>query len=99
MRSVRLILVIAIVVGIGFNPTPGLGQQVEPREVVARDPQQLRAVIRTLRAGMTLKIAPGEYPGGLHVEGIEGLTIEGLDPNDPPTFVGGPNAWQFSRCA
>jgi hypothetical protein len=100
MRSESLILVVAIVVGMSFDATTGLGQRVEPRdEVVVRDPQELRSVVRTLRAGMTLKIAPGEYPGGLHVEGIEGLTIEGLDPDDPPTFVGGDNAWQFSRCA
>ncbi len=29
---------------------------------------------------------------------VERLTIEALDPNQPPHFKGSANAWQFSRC-
>jgi len=51
-----------------------------------------------LEAGTTLRIAPGRYRGGLAVRGIEHLVVEGADPERPPEFVGGANAWQFSRC-
>lgn len=33
------------------------------------------------------------------LKGIEKLTIEAAHPAKPPLFVGGANAWQFSRCA
>src|SRR6187431_1192892 len=68
-------------------------------EVTVRDAGELQKALRELKPGMTLKIAPGEYPGGHSVEGIERLTIEGADAKQPPHFKGGGNAWQFSRCA
>lgn len=61
-------------------------------------PEELRAALPKLAEGDTLKIAPGEYPGGHHVGGIAELTITALDPEHPPVFVGGGNAWHFSRC-
>lgn len=69
-------------------------------EIIVRDPQELAAALRALpRAEPTrLRIAPGEYPGGHHVDGVAGLTVEALDPKNPPHFRGGANAWQFSRC-
>jgi hypothetical protein len=68
-------------------------------EVVVRDADSLRAALHDLKPGTTLKIAPGDYPGGHHVSGIEKLTIEALDAKNPPHFKGGANGWQFSRCA
>ncbi len=69
-------------------------------EVIVRNTQELAASLRTL--SMTektrLRIAPGTYPGGHHVSGITDLTIEALDPKNPPHFQGGANAWQFSQC-
>ncbi|MDP1589613.1 MAG: right-handed parallel beta-helix repeat-containing protein [Prosthecobacter sp.] len=67
-------------------------------EIIARDADSLRAALRDLKPGTTLKIAPGDYPGGHHVSGVEKLTIEALDPKQPPHFKGGGNAWHFSRC-
>lgn len=67
-------------------------------DVVVRDAGELRAALRDLKPGTTLKIAPGEYPGGHHVSAVERLTIEALDPKHPPHFQGGTNGWQFSRC-
>lgn len=67
-------------------------------EVVVRDVESLRAAIRELQPGTTLKIAPGDYPGGHYVSGVERLTIEALDPENWPHFRGGGNAWHFSRC-
>lgn len=59
---------------------------------------ELRDALPRLAAGDTLRIAPGEYPGGHHLSGIGKLTITALDPENPPVFVGGGNAWHFSRC-
>lgn len=69
-------------------------------EIIVRGPQELAAALRALpRAEPTrLRIAAGDYPGGHHVEGVAGLTVEALDPKNPPHFRGGANAWQFSRC-
>ncbi len=68
-------------------------------EIIVRDADSLRAALRNLKAGTVLKIAPGEYPGGHLVSDIEKLTIEALDPKQPPVFKGGKTGWQFSRCA
>ncbi len=67
-------------------------------EIIVRDANSLRAALRDLKPATTLKIAPGDYPGGHHVSSIEKLTIEALDPKNPPHFKGGANAWHFSRC-
>ena len=69
-------------------------------EVIVRDAQELAASLRTLsRTEPTrIQIAPGTYPGGHHVTGVKDLTIEALDPKNPPLFQGGANAWQFSQC-
>lgn len=66
--------------------------------VTVRDDGELTVVLRKLTPGMTLMIAPGEYQGGHSVHGVESLTVEALDPKNPPHFKGGANAWHFSRC-
>jgi len=63
-----------------------------------RSPGELRAALPNLAEGDRLLIGPGDYPGGHHLEGIAKLTITALDPENPPVFVGGSNAWHFSRC-
>ncbi|MFM2199322.1 MAG: hypothetical protein RLZZ505_2754, partial [Verrucomicrobiota bacterium] len=60
--------------------------------------EELREALVKLQAGTTLKIAPGEYRGGLAVRGVERLVVDASNPERPPVFVGGANAWQFSRC-
>jgi len=67
-------------------------------EIIVRDAASLRAALRDLKSGTTLKISPGEYPGGHTVSGIERLTIEALDPRQPPVFKGGQTGFHFSRC-
>jgi len=67
-------------------------------EIIIRSPEDLRSVLHQLKPGTTLKIAPGEYPGGHHLVGVKKLTIEALDPKQPPLFKGGTNGWHFSRC-
>ena len=75
-----------------------LGSFAAADEIIVRDAGSLRAALRDLKTGTSLTLAPGDYPGGHHVSGIEKLTIEALDAKNPPHFKGGGNAWQFSRC-
>jgi hypothetical protein len=67
-------------------------------EVTVSSPAELRAALPALGDGDTLRIAPGEYPGGHQVAGRTGLTVTAADPTRPPLFVGGGEAWHFSRC-
>jgi hypothetical protein len=66
--------------------------------IVIKDPATLRATLADLKPHATLQIAPGDYTGGHHITGIEHLTLEALDKNNPPRFIGGNTAFQFSRC-
>jgi polygalacturonase len=67
-------------------------------EIIVRDTESLRSALRGLKPGTTLKVSPGEYSGGHTVSGIEKLTIEALDPKQPPLFKGGKTGFHFSRC-
>ena len=67
-------------------------------EIVVRNPGELQHALRSLKSGDTLKIAPGDYPGGQFVEKIGKLTIEALDPGNPPHFKGGTEGWHLVRC-
>jgi len=61
-------------------------------------PAGLSAALRGLKAGDTVKLAPGDYPTGNFVTGIANLTIEARDSANPPHFKGGKEGWHFSRC-
>lgn len=65
--------------------------------VVATD-AELEAAVGRLRAGDTLMIQPGNYRGGWSVEGVEKLNVRAAVAEKPPVFVGGNQAWHFSRC-
>lgn len=67
-------------------------------EVVVKTPDELAAALKGIRPNSTLKIGPGEYQGGNTVTNLSGVTIEALDPQSPPVFRGGNQAWHFSRC-
>lgn len=69
-----------------------------PPVVTVRNAAELKTALVALRTGSTLRIAPGEYPGGNFVRGVAKLTVEALDPKQPPIFQGGTEAWHFSRC-
>ncbi len=75
-----------------------LGSLAAADVIIVRDGVSLRTALRGLKPDTTLKIAPGDYPGGHHVSGVEKLTVAALDPENPPHFRGGANAWHFSRC-
>lgn len=75
-----------------------LGTLVQAEPLIIRGAAALKAAVSGLKAGTVLKIAPGDYPGGWHVTGVENLTIEALDAQSPPHFKGAANGWQFSKC-
>jgi len=67
-------------------------------DITISDAAALKSTLRDLKPGTVLKIAPGDYSGGHHFSGIDDLTLEALDPKQPPHFKGGNSALQFSRC-
>lgn len=71
---------------------------LQAQTIVVRTPDELRTSLPSLQNGARLKIGPGEYPGNLSVRHVENLTVEALDPQNPPLFKGGGSAWHFSRC-
>ncbi|RYD29664.1 MAG: hypothetical protein EOP86_21325 [Verrucomicrobiaceae bacterium] len=66
--------------------------------VTVRNTEELRSALPGLKSGTVLKIASGDYPGGHWVSNVSNLTVEALDPAQPPHFKGGEQAWHFSRC-
>ncbi|MGC3968479.1 MAG: right-handed parallel beta-helix repeat-containing protein [Pirellulales bacterium] len=74
------------------------GGTLRAAEHTVQNAQELRAALSSLEHGDTVKIAPGTYPGGNHVNGVAKLTVEALDPENPPVFEGGLTGWQFSEC-
>lgn len=75
-----------------------LGTLTQAEPLIIREAAALKAAMSGLKAGTVMKIAPGDYPGGWHINGVENLTIEALDPQSPPHFKGAGNGWQFSKC-
>lgn len=71
---------------------------VHAEVVSVRDAAGLRQALSQLAAGTTLRLAPGDYPGGQAVKDVENLTVEAADPERPPHFIGGSYAWHFSGC-
>ncbi len=67
--------------------------------VVVRTAAELKEALRAPVPGTTIRIGPGEFPGGWMVSGVAGLTVEALDAKARPVFRGGRGAWQFSQCA
>src|SRR5688572_270454 len=66
-------------------------------DVTVRDLAPLRAALGRLKPRTRLKIGPGQYPGGQYVGGVDRVTVEALDPKNPPVFTGGGVGWQFSN--
>lgn len=67
--------------------------------VHVRDAASLKTALSKLTPETTLRISPGEYPGGHEVRDVANLTIEAADPDKPPHFKGGSFAWHFSNCS
>jgi hypothetical protein len=55
---------------------------------------ELRAALRDVKPGTTIRIAPGKYAGGVYASGMAGtadqpIVIEAADPKNCPVFDGG----------
>jgi len=62
---------------------------------------ELRQALNGARPGHIIRIAPGRYSGGHSVAGLKGtaeapIRITAANPEDPPIFEGGGNAFHFS---
>lgn len=73
----------------------------EPNRTVA-DSRQLREALAQARPGETIRIAPGEYPGGITGRELRGapgnpIILRGSDPSHPPVFRGGTTGLHLSR--
>ncbi|MFO0893090.1 MAG: right-handed parallel beta-helix repeat-containing protein [Isosphaeraceae bacterium] len=70
----------------------------------AANPEQLRAALARVKAGETILIASGRYPGGFFVRGLRGrpgepIVLRAADPDHPPIFEGSTGAFQLSGVA
>ncbi len=70
----------------------------------ATDDASLRAALGKAGPGTRIAIAAGRYRPGVYVSNLQGtaeepIVIEGADPDDPPRFEGGSEAWHLSDCA
>lgn len=73
----------------------------DPGAVIVRDEAQLRNAIAELKPGSIVRIAPGNYQPGLSARDVRGtaqkpVLIEALDPENPPVFEGGNEAWHLT---
>ena len=67
--------------------------------ITVQSTEQLRAALRNVKAGQTIRIAPGEYDGSVHAENLRGTTEKPIviagDAQNPPLFKGG-GGWHIS---
>jgi len=64
---------------------------------------QLRSATQGLKPGEVLLIAPGDYAGGIYAGGVCGtegapIIIRGAEPDNPPVFTGGSQAFHLADC-
>ncbi|HLB74893.1 MAG TPA: right-handed parallel beta-helix repeat-containing protein, partial [Sedimentisphaerales bacterium] len=77
---------------------------LEADDISIDNSSQLRTAITKLKPGDTLLIAPGDYAGGIYLADTSGtkdapITIHGADPNNPPLFAGGSQAFHLADCS
>lgn len=89
----KLFLPLLVLFMAGFAPVMHAA-----KVVVVRTPVELKEALRAPASGTTIRIGPGEFPGGWMVSGVAELTVEALDAKARPVFRGGRGAWQFSQC-
>lgn len=73
------------------------------QDVVVSSRNELIKAASHSTPGTTIRIAPGTYPGGIHVLNLRGtrakpITITALKPDDWPLFEGGQSGLHFSKC-
>ena len=73
-----------------------------PETIQVNTTAQVHYAITNAKPGQTIKIAPGNYQGGMLFQNLHGtensfITITAQDPDNPPKFRGGGSALQFSQ--
>jgi hypothetical protein len=73
-------------------------------DVDVKDDAGLRRAIAEARPGTTIRVAPGDYAGGVYARDLHGaagepIVIRAADPAHPPAFRGGSFAFQISRAS
>ncbi len=73
-----------------------------PEEYMAKNRSELQTALQKLQPGDVLKIAAGNYEGGVWISGLNGtesqpISIQGADPNNPPIFEGGGSGIQITQ--
>ena len=71
-------------------------------QTTVRTVPELRDAVAKAAPGAVIRIAAGEYPGGLYLENVRGakgrpVVIAGADPKRPPVFKGGNDGIHFSN--
>lgn len=98
MRRRVLLGLVAVAVQVAAAGRVGAAAAAaEPRRVLRAGPADYRPLLRRLRAGDTLRLAPGLYERGLPLHNLAGtaeapIRIEAADPARPPVFVARPGA-------
>ena len=73
-----------------------------PGETQVASVKELRAAVAAARPGSTIRIAAGEYEGGLYFSDLRGesgrpIMLAAADPEKPPLFRGGANGIHLSK--
>lgn len=87
-----------------FAAILAISASLEAHDISVNNTSQLRPAIGRLEPGDTLLIAPGDYQGGIYFANTSGtekapITIRGADPNNPPLFEGGSQAFHLADCS
>jgi hypothetical protein len=98
MRSVNQAVFATVLVVL--HALPAAAQSV----VTVTDNASLATALRSAGPGATIRIAAGEYRGGVAHNNLRGtrerpITIEAADPENPPLFGGGNGGWHLSDCS
>ena len=78
--------------------------ELRAAEIPVQNSPQLQAAVRNLTPGTTVLLAPGTYQGDIYIQKAAGaqetpIVIGGTDPNNPPVFSGGRQAFHLSDCS
>lgn len=91
----------AFLLGLMVAGSPG---QSSAPEVTVSTREALVAELSKAGAGTVIRIAPGNYEGGISARGLRGtkdkpILITALDPKQPPVFTGRSFGFQLSGCS
>lgn len=108
-RGDALADVVADMDGQTRGDTPDIGadewtETPDRREIRVDGTAQFHEAIQEVAAGTTVLLAPGVYQGGIYLSDLHGtaearIVIQGDDPNDPPVFAGGSQAFHLTDCS